>query len=298
MTCLSLEDRIKKEKEFILYAEFLGLLHDVGKLSPAFLKYRQDWKGIIDGWNKDPHDHRFFEDGDCNLLNKKEFIALKKIFEIPPSYMAGTAYTHAQDVTVKKAVHTHIAPQDGLISILKAADGKDAAQDRNNPLFSADQIEEIYDADVFGVESPFNADLEKNREELYRELNNLIPNYLKDYLYEDRQIVLDAIKLQFDKAFSDTTRPDNDTSLWEHCYAVAAIFKALLVHNIIYNEKLDHFSKVHFGIMGIGWDGLSFISQGHKIGDIKGREETISCLKEKIKREFEYEPESRIKRTL
>lgn len=289
MTCLSLEDRIKKERDFILYAELLGLLHDVGKLSSAFLKYRQEWKGIIDGWNKDPHDHLFFKCGDCNLLNKREFTILKKIFNTPPSFMTGTTYAYAEDATVEKAVHTHIDPQDELITLLKAADGKDAAQDRNNPLFSADQIGQIYDADVFGAESLFNADLEKNREELYRELNNLIPNYLENYLYEDRQIVLDAIKLQFDNVFSDTTRPDNDTSLWEHCYAVAAIFKALLVHNLIYNEKLDRFSKVHFGIMGIGWDGLSFISQGHKIGDIKGREETISCLKEKIKREFEYE---------
>jgi len=289
MKDMKLAEKINEQRSLILWAELAGLLHDIGKLSNAFYDYRQKWKIMPDGLNKDPHDHEFIDKYDKLIV---DFPSLKRIFEEIPNFIKMTSYKLAENCTIKKFVHTHIKPQDELVKLLSAADGTDAAQDRNNPLFTSEQIGQIFDTDVFGSEfekrkfTPDTAD--SHRKELYSNLEKILPEYLKNYQYERREEVLNIIREILDKAFSDTARPDNDTSLWEHCYAVASIFKTLIVHNVIYNEKLDEFQKVHFGIMGVGWDGLSFISCGHKIGDIIGRQETLEALKEKIKQLFEY----------
>jgi hypothetical protein len=38
----------------ILFVELAGLLHDIGKLSMAFLQYRQTWQDDPRGWWNDP----------------------------------------------------------------------------------------------------------------------------------------------------------------------------------------------------------------------------------------------------
>ncbi|MEW6002891.1 MAG: CRISPR-associated protein Csx11 [Nitrospirota bacterium] len=288
MSELDLLKKIKEQRSFILWTEIAAFLHDLGKLSNSFYEYRQSWRRKRRGWWEDPHDHDFL-DGD-KLIDKYKI--LKEIFKKIPHFMANTQYEGAQDCCIEKFVNTHIRPKDDLIKLFAVSDGKDAAQDRNNPLFTAEQEKSIYDTDVFGSEFQREFDqtaTDKIREGLYGKLEKILPKYFETYLYEDRKVVLDTIRKNFDKVLSDTRRPDNDTSLWEHCYAVASIFKVLLVHNLIYNEKLDQFQKVHFGIMGVGWDGVSFISYGHKVGDIVGRVETIENLKGEIKRLFEYE---------
>lgn len=283
--------RIQEQRDFILWAEMGALLHDIGKLSTAFYKYRKTWRQMVDGWNKDPHDHEFLTEHD-DLI--KEGHPIKKLFQYVPPFMANTHYKEAQTCSIETFVNTHIDPKDELTVLLKAADGKDAAMDRNNPLFTAEQEDKIFDTDVFGSEkgNEFKIDSAKtSRGKLYDKLleSELLSRYFEHYHYKDRNEVFSVIQHPFNNAFSDTSRPDNDTSLWEHSYAVATIFKVLLAHDIIYNEQLDTFDKVRFGIMGIGWDGLSFISRGHKIGDIAGREATIDKLKDCIRRLVEHE---------
>ncbi|MEK7306600.1 MAG: hypothetical protein AAB014_03080 [Nitrospirota bacterium] len=56
---------------------------------------------------------------------------------------------------------------------------------------------------------------------------------------------------------------------------MASILKIILVHKEIYGEDMDDYKKVRFGIFGIGWDGLSYLSKGHKIADIAGRKAVI-----------------------
>lgn len=99
--------------------------------------------------------------------------------------------------------------------------------------------------------------------------------------------IIKDIKDAFQKGIADTTRPSNDTTLWEHSYAVASILKVLAVHNLLNDDeksKIDNFKKVKFGILGIGWDGMRFISYGQKIGDIVGRKEVIENIKHEIKK--------------
>jgi CRISPR-associated Csx11 family protein len=309
MTTKTLRECISENRPFILYCELLGLLHDIGKLSKGFCEFRQHWVDEKGGYYADPHDKDFFgkSNGDNGLLNN--FTKLKEVFTTPQSPIVKTHYTSATDVSIKKAVDTHVEPQDELMQILKAADSVDSAIDRNNPLFWSEQRAEkdssgkrpdieIWDTDVFGAENVKVKidDFEDKRKKLYDTLQKSLPDYLDHFFFKQkgsvygRREVLKDIKDAFHvKAFSDTTRPNNDTSLWEHCYAVASLFKTGIVHEIIYKKRLDDFNKVRFGILGIGWDGLAFVSSGHKIRDIVGRKKVIQDFNDAIRRLVEYE---------
>jgi CRISPR-associated Csx11 family protein len=272
-------DSIKKlqdNRQAIHFIELAGLLHDIGKLGAAFLEYRKTWQDSDDHdiYDKDPHDHDFFD-------NDK--------LSIPPDFAKNIIIDilGVKDYSIKRAVHEHIKPGDDITWMLKAADGIDAAIDRNNPLWSAEQKEEIFKSNVFGFESTIikPEDQESIREKLYGELRKKLPEYLKTFKTKERDELLEIIKKAFNQGLSDTTRPQNDTTLWEHSYAVSSILKCLTVHNLFSDKEkqIYKFDDVRFAILGVGWDGMRFISYGQKIGDIVSRKNIIEEIKREIK---------------
>lgn len=283
--------KLQGSKNQILFIELAGLLHDIGKLSKAFLEYRQTWQDDPNGYDKDPHDHLYLDKHEKLF---KDLVPSSFKFEIKE---LGVNHFCEPDFSIKKAVHSHVSPKTGdLINLmLKAADGVDSAIDRNNPLWSAEQKDKIYKSNVFGYESGRVVDFEsqeKARKELFISLNRMLPDYFKDtgFGYTDRTNILKEIEKAFEQGLSDTTRPQNDTTLWEHSYAVASILKALTVHNLLNDAgKIYRIQDVKFGILGIGWDGMRFLSYGQKIGDIIGRKNIIQDLKKKLKELIEHE---------
>ena len=280
---------LQDNRQAILFIELAGLLHDIGKLSEAFLVYRKTWHKDPKGYDNDPHDHDFLDKEDTKFQGL-----------IPPGFETKIPINifGEEDFSIKKAVHWHakVDPQKDknmkIMLMLKAADGIDAAIDRNNPLWSAEQKEDIFMSNIFGFEGKriIPAEQEGIREILYEAMNEKLPQYFKCYLPDDRTKLFCCIKKAFNQGLSDTTRPQNDTTLWEHSYAVASILKCLAVHNLVKGDEdfIDHFIKVRFAILGVGWDGMRFMSQGHKIGDIVGRHQVIKKIKEEIKCLVEY----------
>ena len=286
-------DKLIRNHNQILFIELAGLLHDIGKLSKVFLEYRQTWQSDPRGYDNDPHDHSYLERYEVF----KDFIPseFKKKPNKIPSLSEGNCIRWEPDFTIEKAVHFHTKPGDMVINkMLNAADGIDAAIDRNNPLWSAEQKDTIFKSNVFGYERGRIVTFESQemaRKELYSFLGKSLPVYFEDFNDASREAILSKIKKAFEVGLSDTTRPQNDTTLWEHSYAVASILKVICVYNLFHEEdKIDRFDKVKFGILGIGWDGMRFLSYGQKISDIFGRkkiiEDTKYCLQKLI--EFDY----------
>lgn len=280
-------DLLSKNRNQILFIELAGLLHDIGKLSKAFLEYRQKWQDDPHGWDNDPHNHDYLKKEIFKDLIPADFNKQIKDIKLPNGYDFCEP-----DFSIKNAVHLHTEPPKGALInyMLNAADGVDSAIDRNNPLWGNEQkTGNIYRSNVFGYETGRIIDFEsqeKARQELYRVLNTLLPEYLKPdkFEYKDREEILKKIKKAFEQGLSDTTRPQNDTTLWEHSYAVASILKVIAVHNLLNDDgKIYKYEDVKFGILGIGWDGMKFISQGQKIGDIVGRKQIIKDVKNKLK---------------
>lgn len=282
-----LSKKLHDKRNQILFIELAGLLHDIGKLSKVFLEYRQEWQDIPNGWDIDPHDHEYLDKHEVysNLI-PSEF----ENYKIPANIDSGE-----ENFSIKKAIDFHTKPgEDLILKLLKAADGLDSAIDRNNPLWSAEQKNKIFKSNVFGYEGNKIVTVEsqeKARHVLYAFLGNMLPGYLDHFDSKVRIKILSGIKKAFDQGLSDTTRPQNDTTLWEHNYAVASILKVIVVRYILCNEKLDdfEFEKVEFGIFGIGWNGMRFLSYGQKIGDILGRQHIIEDIKRCLKDLIEYE---------
>ncbi|MFV9645527.1 MAG: hypothetical protein ACNYWU_06865 [Desulfobacterales bacterium] len=235
-------ETLENNRKGILFIELAGLLHDIGKLSKAFLEYRKAWQDDPQGWYKDPHEHRY-------LAEYEVFKScVPKEFNTKFEFLKGCDFGDP-DFSIRKAVHDHHKNEVGNITkMLQAADKKDSAIDRNNPLFSAEQKDTIYKSNVFGFEAcrvVTYESQEKERKKLYTSLRTDLPKYFNDFDSKCRRKILNDIGDTFEQGVSDTTRPQNDTSLWEHAYAVASILKVLSIHNlfnkgIFYNLKLTH----------------------------------------------------------
>ncbi len=276
----------------VLFIELAGLLHDVGKLSSRFLDYRQTWHPRPNGYNEDPHDQEFLAHETLSVPDafQRENLNLGLFELVEP------------DFSIAKAINRHTGkPSDAdlITRMLQAADGIDSAFDRNNPLWSAEQIKEkgrVFRSSVFGFEGGEAVDFaaqDKARKELYLSLNkgNKLSSYLDTFTYDGRLQIHKAIRRALEQGLSDTTRPQNDTNLWEHSYAVASILKALTVHNLFENDKTSmmlDFPQVSFGVLGIGWNGMAFLSYGQKIRDILGRKNVIDEIQRDLRKLFEY----------
>ena len=289
----SILDKLEKSRRTILFVELAALLHDIGKLSRRFIEYRQTWQEQTGGWHKDPHYHEFPEN-DCP---KHFFVTLEGLkIEYPVGTMPDSfKFEKFKDFSIKKCIQRHEIPDkdDLLMLIIKASDSKDSADDRNNPFFSAEQKNgPVFHSTVFGYENSNNTlnveCLRKCRKALYTKLNQHLDSYLNSddsFAEHNRRDILAAIKEAFSLGLSDTCRPANDTTLWEHCYSVACLAKVLTVHNLFDTDAIKRgFAKnFAFGLLGIGWDGLAFLSYGQKIGDVTQRKANIEDLKSQIK---------------
>ena len=298
---MSLEGKLEKYKSLIFLLELAGLLHDTGKLDSRFIDYRRKWQKNIDGWNynNDPHDdkNKPYFDNDL-LLKKPEFEQLFSLLSKPLSEICKeeefriNSHSFNLSISLKDIMHQHTRAKDDSIALfLKLGDSIDSAYDRNNPLLSAEQKDgkEIYRATVFGYETPLNVDaFDIARERLYCQLNFLLPYYFIDFSPNIREKIFDAVEHAFSMALTDTCRPVNDIPLWQHAYVTSALCKVFFLHLLIYGEKLKDFEACKFSLCGFGWDGLSFLSKGHKIGDIMARKQLIHDLKESIKEVIEH----------
>lgn len=288
-------DELKNNRNQILFIELAGLLHDIGKLSQKFLHYRKTWQDDPEGWFKDPHEHEYLDEHEVfkDLIPDKFLCKISRIAS-PDGYDFGE-----KNFSIRKAVHDHHYKDEdkekigNITKMLKAADGKDAAIDRNNPLFSAEQKDTIYRSNVFGFEDRIidYKSQEDARKKLYKALQVKLTDYFCNFDDTTRRSILNKIRKAFEQGLSDTTRPQNDTSLWEHSYAVASILKVLAVHNLINKKeaKIYSFKDIKFGIFGVGWDGLGFISYGQKIGDIVSRKNILDEIKKFVKKIIESE---------
>jgi len=276
-------ETLENNRNGILFMELAGLLHDIGKLSEKFLEYRKTCQDDPQGWEKDPHEHCYLDEHE--VLKS----CIPKEFNTKIEFLKGCDFGEP-DFSIQKAVHDHHKNDKNIGNItkmLKAADSKDAAIDRNNPLFSAEQKHTIYKSNVFGFEAEQEITYksqEDKRKKLYSNLGIKLPKYFNGFDNDYRRRILDDIKDAFNQGISDTTRPQNDTSLWEHAYAVASMLKVSSIHNLFNKGKeVYRFQDVRFGIFGIGWDGFKFISYGQKIGDIVGRKNVLDNIKKSIK---------------
>lgn len=296
---MSLTDKLNQLQHYqpsIFWLELAGLLHDIGKLQNSFIEYRKHWQ---EKGGDDPHECDFLgntpEEVDA-LFNNGNFDVLHDLFqksftELSKTTSVGKELTFEESIADLVKLHINPPGNSELAQMLKASDGKDSAEDRNNPLLVNEQNEAdiVFKSSVFGYETPIPENLDELRKEIHTSLQSLLCNGIKKPTIKLRKEVHRAIREAFSQAVNDTCRPANDIVLWEHSYATATLFKVLIAHFILYEEKILSFPSVRFSLWGVGWDGLGFYSSGQKIGDIVGRKTLIKNLKRKIREKVEWD---------
>ncbi len=290
---MSLIENIEKNKRLIFILELAGLLHDTGKLSSEFIYYRRRWQKKT-GMN-DPHEDNFFDKD--NLLSNEYLRPLNECLNKKISSYAGSTNIYRSGfqintvISLKNLMYQHTKPKDEIAQFLKLGDAVDTRDDRNNPLMVMEQTtEQTFGSTVFGYETLLNVeDFDNIRKILYNKLNYMLPKYLDSFHYKERIEIFKAVEEAFNFALTDTNRPANDITLWQHSYVTAALSKVFFNHFLIYGEKIQSLDRAKFSLIGFGWDGMAFISDGQKIGDIVAKKRTIKLLKEKIKQICEYQ---------
>ena len=332
---LKLDTITDKEKRLILWAEIGALLHDVGKLSNVFLEYRRGWQdgsevespaareffGSHWHFKNDPHDpdtvepDKKFLDFDEKHGVLKDFASLDKLLRSPTFKELADSFPWG--ISIKDLIdeHTSENPKNDFIKILRTSDQKDAAENRNNPLYSREQRgEKTWRSSPFGQETELACDQDAKRKALYAQLDNLLPEYLialskpeafSSLLKETGELrnkILHSFKIAYAGGISDTCRPANDISLWDHAYGTACLFKALVAYVALKFNLSDpslptderfkravkefgtkEFDQARFALLGFAWDGLSYIEKGEKIGDSVGRARQLDQLKERLR---------------
>jgi hypothetical protein len=306
------KERLDEGRNWILKGELCSLLHDLGKLSKTFIEYRQTWYSRIGGWNDDPHEHDFLTRHDQYAMRtpKSKLIEALECPQLFPMmgkaesfYPLDIMTSHPKGYKDFNTVYEHA---------LKAGDSLDSAHQRNNPLFSAEQTERRGDTDkdlaypvfrsnVFGYESNetrlYPGVLDTLREKLYREAGNDIQLWWYDGPDQaTRDKVMSFIREAFSLGLGDTTRPLNDTSLWDHTYSVASLTKAIQAAYCIYGAEAftsrdynSDWRNPPVSMWGIGWDPVKFIARGQRIVDMEARRKVMRDARSRIKDLVEFD---------
>jgi CRISPR-associated Csx11 family protein len=292
---MTIKKLLSDNRNLILTMELAGLLHDAGKLDSKFIEYRKTWQKRRG--EKDPHEANFFDRLESEYKALSDALE-RKFSEFETSHLGGID----PSPTIKEVMHHHTKPEElksDLAGFLWLGDALDTAYDRNNPLLAMEQFGPVtFRSNVFGYETRLDINnFDKEREDLFDVLNNKLPPYLRGFDHDTRHCIFDSTEKAFRIAVTDTCRPANDIPLWQHSYATAALTKVFFNHYLIYREKLfgndlkkkKSIKDARFALIGFAWDGLAFISKGHKIGDNVGRKKIIHDLKEWIKCLYEFE---------
>jgi len=297
-------------RDWILRGEICSLFHDLRKLDSRFIRYRQTWYSDPKGYSSgdpdraaDPHERSFASDAETIA----DFGVVARLQQTVDLAAPGEASTQ---VSPDSTIRDHVCGTGSLyMEALKAGDSLDSAQDRNNPLWSSEQndrtrslasnqsIGHFYRSNIFGDETRVEtADLDTHRGSLYAALAEdglLAACWPGPPDRELRRRLLEILKIDYEKGCSDTTRPSNDTSLWEHVYAVASITKALQAHYVLHRcrEVLGNgiWKSEPFILWGLGWDAVRFIARGQRIADLGARRELLRKIRAECREIVEYE---------
>ena len=267
---------IKENRETILIGEIAGMLHDIGKCHPDFIK-----KHSIENGKNLLHHAR----GIDGILGDE----LKKLIEKDDFKIEIKNYKTNIYSIIKEHHDNHDKKNnDYLINIFQSCDRLDSADDKGI-VRKKQHVDDTIICSPFGYKKhTINLDCIKSKlDGLKSELKEIFEEYNSNDLKDFRSKLIKALKETFPYALGETRIPANDVTLWDHSYSTASLFKTILC-NLVVGEEPDS-EQLKWRIIGFCWDGAGFINKGRKIADIQNRGRIIEKIKCELKQKFEYE---------
>ena len=146
----SIRDKSAAWRQEIVWWEICSILHDIGKLSADFHRYRQIWMSLPEGWNtRDPHDHNWLQHD--RELDKVP--ALRSFFKnpIPGLTLAPAPAAGPKLLSVIEAVDRHSSGSSSrLVKLLQLGDRIDARQRKTASVSVGEEL----NGDVPGAVGP------------------------------------------------------------------------------------------------------------------------------------------------
>ncbi|MHA1796687.1 MAG: CRISPR-associated protein Csx11 [Promethearchaeota archaeon] len=298
---------LEKNRDLILIAEIGALLHDIGKCSNEFIKSS----------SSDFHSSCHFKHGG-DILNERylssDFINLIQSLEI--------CHEESAKISIADFIcHHHGSMEEppNLLKLIRAgsggADGADSGSDKKyaSNCGTPQLFGDTYIATAFGYESQklvggdFDlTNIRKNFIDCLIEILRIIVGFKKNsdiipleewidifYNFEfqnDYMIIgfRELAKHTLSKALGETRRALNDVTLWDHSFSVSSLYKAALAKVIVENIFPDP-KNIKWRLYRIGFDGLSFLRQAHRVTDILGRQQSINEALDEVRNLLEVQ---------
>jgi len=304
-------EKLSSQRNGILLTEVGVWLHLLGKYSQSFVK-RNSYPGGLTL----PDDYmEIFPDTASLRLLREEWVkeTLKNLSELNENDFPLELYYFSKFHSLRRKKK---APSQAggsikrpkFLGLLMDAHGRGSGTDKGilkKDAYQQQTAPEVHLSTAFGFEdNPIDLDsLEQKRKDIYDFLGDEL-NVLKNNLtnpnasfdakqwQEWRQPFIERLQNDFTTTVGDTRRPINDVSLWDQTASTVAFFKASLAEILLtgsWRDPLNSEKKFKWRILRVGLDGLSFLQNSHRIGDLLARQELIQKALDGVKYLLEVE---------
>lgn len=320
MSIMTLPDKIellKNHKEVLFIFEFLGWMHDIGKLdNERFINHRV--RGLLDFGLDTLSSYRGHEilhsekgvlppDILKNFLGKniteiilsdspiKNWLMIK-IKKRDYDIIIGSILCNHQSRIITKVPNS--SPWCVFQQIFHFGDSLDSQLDRlglGKNTSPSDRSTWNEMTNPFGhkfLQEISSEQLTNKRQELYNKIAEV-----GEFNIAKREKIKKLFKEGLDIIPADTHDGINDTTLWDHSYMVGAIARIILANSIIsppdsplsFTPAKKELDKMKFQILAIKYNGYQYITNSYRTVDFVGRTEAIEKLQNESAKFIEEE---------
>ncbi len=225
------------KEDTILFLEIIALLHDIGKLSTNFIHSK-----AIDNSQEDTHALLPLSDNFPEIFRKIITIysnnSKQKPFEFNPFTLICSH--HGCERCQSECSFKHKNP---ITTLLRLADRRASEEEKGFLLDSYRQPkDETYFSNPFGKELlVFTGIIDECRNELWKIINKVLE---KKNIQEVRNQIIPLIEAVYTFFPSETRRPGNDLSLWDHSFTTSTYFKIALYEMLINGKNILSTQKI------------------------------------------------------
>ncbi len=272
-------------REAILLGELGALLHMFGKASSEFLIANSAEGGATDS-------HQ-----DVKHLGALEPQLREKALNDRFAFMAaGTQWKLTGDFTdfIKKYKGT--GPDSRLLKLFNTCHRMTSA-DEKGVVRRKQSVNNMRIATPFGrtVCTVLPDKIDPIRERMAAEVSEALRKFLggDQDIEALRRRALGILRRGMSAALGETREPANDVTLWDQSYGVASLYKSCLAALALGKDPCPRkdggwdYLNIRWRLLGIGWNGLSFIQHGRKAADILRRQEILDDIRGDLERLLE-----------
>jgi hypothetical protein len=287
---------LKDNRDALLLAEVVALLHDVGKLSGLFIDQQSSQPSPNStGFEHERAVQKLNGFVDNHFLQNLQSIRLRNTLNftlIPNNSRIGQVL----DLILHHDNSNHSA---FLVRLLNGCDGADSGADKGTtrsqglPRWAKQPSSDTFIATAFGKEdSKLRIDtvrIDDIRQKLSKKVGKrLDPQVFLGKAERKRLEILRMARYAYQRALGETRRSANDVTLWDHSFSVATLYKTSLATLLLCNRlNINHLLR--WRLLRVNFDVLGLYAKAIKIADLLGYQRVVDKACETVKQLVEEE---------